>query len=128
MTDSTTPQDAAAMSPASDGYGLFRVLGTLHWSCNTEKGHQRIATEVDIKLPFPPFVGLCIQLGDEVPSPKIKSVVWCHHEQAFHIHAKMRLNDWGSQLFESLVTDIRDAGPEYEPTLYDDNWMYKQQP
>jgi hypothetical protein len=124
----TDEKNVAEPSGASGGYGLFRVLGALHWSCNTEKGHQRIAMEVDIGLPFPPFVGLCIQLGDEVPSPKIKSVVWCHHEQAFHIHATMRLRNWGSELFESLVKDIRNAGPNYEPKLYDDNWMYEQQP
>jgi hypothetical protein len=114
------------MSAASRGSGLFRVTGTLHWSCQTEKGHQRIAMEVDMELPFPPFVGLCIQIEDEIPSPKIKEVVWCHHEQSFNIYARMRLKDWDSKLLESLLNDIRRAGPEYRPTLYDDNWMYGQ--
>jgi hypothetical protein len=118
--------DDARDSSASRGSGLFRVTGDLHWSCQTEKGHQRIAAGVDMELPFPPFVGLCIQIDDEIPSPKIKKVVWCHRDQSFSIHAGMRLKDWDSKLFESLLKDIRCAGAGYFPTLYDDNWMYGQ--
>jgi len=113
-------------SGTSGGSGVFRVTGFFHWSCQTEKGHQRISLEVDMELPFSPFVGLLIQIGDDIPWPKIKGVEWRHDEQSFSIYATKRLKDYSSKLFESLLDDIRRLGPEYRPILFDDNCSYGQ--
>lgn len=126
MSDSTAPQDSAAMSPASAGSGGFRVIGALHWSCRTEKGRQRISTRVDLRMPFAPFVGMHFAIDHETPCPKIKEVEWLHSEQLFHIYGTVRLNRMDSKSFELLVGEIREAGPEYDPKLHDDNWMYGQ--
>lgn len=102
----------------------FVVDCTFFWSCVTEKGYQRIALSCDLELPFAPHVGMCIQIADEIPSPKITEVLWEHAEQKFSIGGRVRLKDWDSKLFESLLDDIRQAGDGYDPTLYDDNWIY----
>lgn len=125
MDNSTTPQDDAAMSPASTGSGLYRVECVFHWSARTDKGHQRICADAVLHLPFVPAVGQCIKLAEELPSPKIKQVVWQHWESSFYAHCRKRLKDWDSKLFESLMKDIRDAGLGLEPKLFDDNWMYE---
>jgi len=110
-------------SVASTGSGLHRVEFTLHWSADTEKGRQRICARVTLNVPFVPMVGQCIQLADDLPSPKIKEVVWRHFDETFSAQCRMRLKDWDSKLFESLVGDIRGAGLGMEPKLFDDNWM-----
>ena len=124
MTDSTAPQDAAAMSPASAGSGLYRVEFVFDWSAKTEKGFQRICADAVLHVPFVPTVGQRIELSEELPSPKIKEVVWQHCDWTFYAHCRMKLKDWDSRLFESLMQDIRNAGLGLEPTLFDDNWMY----
>ena len=121
MSQEQEPQDTAAMAHA-----LFCVECTFHWSCETEKGHQRIAVSFDTEMPFSPSVGICIGIGDEVPVAKIKQVIWDHARQVFCIYGRSRLKGWDSKLFESLLDEIRDAGSGYDPTLYDDNWIYKE--
>ena len=121
----TKPTDGAEPSLASAGSGLHRVEFTLHWSADTEKGRQRICARVALSIPFVPAVGQCIELADDLPSPKIKEVVWRHWDQTFSAHCRMRLKDWGSKLFESLLDDIRNAGLGMEPRLFNDNWMHE---
>jgi hypothetical protein len=106
------------------GMNTFLVECVFHWSCKTEKGRQRISLSCDLEMPFPPSVGLCIEIGEELPSPKITEVVWCHATKKLCVTGSVRLKNWSSDLFESLVEDIRQAGPEYEPTLFNDDWMY----
>jgi hypothetical protein len=117
--------DENERSVASAGSGLHRVQFTLHWSADTEKGRQRICASVTLSIPFVPAVGQCIQLADDLPSPKIKEVVWRHWDETFSAHCRMRLKDWDSKLFESLLDDIRNAGLGMEPKLFNDNWMYE---
>ncbi len=117
--------DENERSVASDGSGLHRVEFALHWSAETEKGRQRIYARVALSIPFVPGVGQCIELADDLPSPKIKEVVWRHRDQTFSAHCRMRLKGWDSKLFESLLDDIRNAGLGMEPRLVDDNWMYE---
>jgi hypothetical protein len=106
------------------GMSTFLVECVFHWSCHTEKGRQRIALSCKLEMPFPPSVGLCIEIKEELPSPKIAEVVWCHASQKFHVMGRVRLKNWSSDLFESLIADIRNAGPGYDPTLFNDDWMY----
>lgn len=104
----------------------FLVECSLHWSCKTDKGYQRIAMSCDLEMPFVPFVGMVIQLHDEMPSTEIEEVAWCTKRRSFYVMAACDLNGWSSKLFESLLNEIKAVDQRYDPELYDDNWIYKR--
>jgi len=104
---------------------LFLVEFTFFWSAKTEKGYQRIAMSCEKEIPFVPVVGMHIDIGGELPAPKLTEVVYKIEDDVFSCGGDVELFDWDSQLFESLMDGIRKQGADYSPELYDDNWLHK---
>ena len=98
-----------------------------YWSCLTDKGHQRFSLATTMELCFVPYEGLHIEVYDEIPTVKIKEVVWKCEKSCFGIFATTRLKRWSSKSFESLFDGISMPKGTFLK-LFDDNWIYEPDP
>ena len=81
-----------------------------HFRTDVGIQYRRFCVDAKFTLPFPPFLGMFVELISHEPSPKIVGVSWQIETGKFLLDGECLLEDWNEYQMESLADDYKKAG------------------